>query len=76
MRDVSPEYKRPIDTRICSPAIWLDETAHDERSAMEKAIELVKSNDSIGAIALLESKKHYWAGIRDGNRFMKNPFTG
>lgn len=71
---IDPGFKRPIDNRVASPAIWLDETAHDEISKMEKIRELILEGKTLEATALVETNKHYWAGVRDGNRFMKNPF--
>ncbi len=73
-QEIDPNYKRPIDNQVATPAIWLDETAHDMISAMSKAQELIKTEKYVEAFYLIESQKHYWAGIRDGNRFMKNPF--
>ena len=65
---------RPIDNMVAHPSIWLDETAADEVACIEKAIELIVSEKLHEALAVLETKRHYWNGVRDGNRFLRNPF--
>ena len=64
----------PIDNRKAHPSIWLDETAHHMIADMEAALEFLNKDDFHAAVCMIESSKHYWAGVRDGNRFMRNPF--
>lgn len=71
---IDPGFKRPIDNRVLHPSIWLDEMAHDQISIMEKIREFILAEKFLEATTILETQKHYWSGIRDGNRFLRNPF--
>ena len=74
IKTIGNKKLEPIDNRKAHPSIWLDETAHYMIADMEEALEFITKGDFNAAVCIINSNKHYWSGVRDGNRFMRNPF--